>query len=619
MQKPPQTSESQFAAALALLRQGEVAAAEAMCLAIIEDDPNHFEALHLSGLAATQAGRVAEGVSRLRQAAQIKPKDPTVHGNLALAFMKQGLDADAAASFETVLALDTEAVEARLNYASLLNKMGRYAEAITALDFLIARQPGLAEAFFYRGQALLEVDRLEEAYAAYEAAHKLQPTSPDYLASMALALCLMKRYDEAEPIIQKALEIKPGFEQALLCRIERLVSLNRFQESLAATEELIAANPQSLQGHFWRSKILVFLGQPERALQMSAASRQIGLNDPNTFINHGFMLAALNRLEEALIFYDRALKLKPDHADAHYNRSFALLALGRFEEGWRAYEYRNLRRRTLAVRKYPQPLWWGKEPLKDQRLFIYCEQGFGDTIQFGRYVLLAAEAGARVVFKVQNPLRRVFKDFHPQVTVIGQNEEPTEFDLHCPILSLPLAFGTRLETIPSWPHGYIKAPAEEVAHWQQRLPAGRRRIGLVWSGSAIHTNDFNRSLALAKLSPLFQSADVWVSLQKDVREADQPALQVAGLCDWTTELDDFADTAALIAALDLVIAVDTSVAHLAAALGKPVWLMVPFSPDFRWMLKREDSPWYPSIRLFRQQRPGDWNGVIARISAALEG
>jgi ADP-heptose:LPS heptosyltransferase len=202
--------------------------------------------------------------------------------------------------------------------------------------------------------------------------------------------------------------------------------------------------------------------------------------------------------------------------------------------------------------------------------------------------------------------------------VINEHEARTDFDLHCPMLSLPLAFGTRLETIPAWPDGYLKAPVAEAARFAARLPKGRRRIGVVWSGSTIHTNDTNRSMALARLSPLFQSDDVWVSLQKEVRAADQPALQASGLCDLTAELSDFADTAALIAALDLVIAVDTSVAHLAAALGKPVWLMLPFAPDFRWLLEREDSPWYPGMRLFRQQRLGDWDGVIARLGAALQ-
>jgi ADP-heptose:LPS heptosyltransferase len=221
-----------------------------------------------------------------------------------------------------------------------------------------------------------------------------------------------------------------------------------------------------------------------------------------------------------------------------------------------------------------------------------------------------------VVFSVQGPLLRLFKGFEPAVTVIGQNEAPTEFDLHCPLLTLPLAFGTRLETIPAWEDGYLTAQPEDVARWDQRLPAGRR-IGLVWSGSQMHANDANRSLSLAKLSPLFQPGDVWVSLQKEVREADRAALEASGILDVSAELGDFADTAALISTLDLVISVDTSVAHLAGALGKPTWVMVPFAPDFRWLLDREDTPWYPKMRLFRQSRAGDWDGVIARIGGAL--
>jgi len=618
MKKQPRISAPQFAEAVALLRRGDVAGAEATCLAILKRYPNHFDALHLSGLAAIQAGRHDDGVRRLTQALTIAPKNADLHANLALALMSQGRDEDAVKSFERALALNPHAIDAGHNYGSLILKIGRYADAIIAFDRVIARKADHADAHHQRGRALAELDRLEEAYSAYEKAHLLQPNAPEYLASMAAALCLLKRHAEALPVIQKALEIRPGFELALLCRVDALRGLGQLQDSLAAAEEVIAANPQSLQGIIWGNAILMRLGQTERALQMSPASRNIAPDDPVTYINHGFILAALNRFEEALIFYDRALKLKPDHPEAHHNRAFALLTLGRFEEGWLSYEYRNLRHKTLAARKYTKPLWWGKQPLKDQRLFVYPEQGFGDTIQFARYAMLAADAGARVVLSVQNPLRRVFKGFHPGVTVIGHNEVPTEFDLHCPLLSLPLAFGTRLESIPAWPHGYLKAPAEEVARWAQRLPAGRRRIGLVWSGSTNHTNDANRSLALERLSPLFQPGDAWVSLQKEVRESDQPALQDSGLFDLTAELDDFADTAALISALDLVIAVDTSVAHLAAALGKPVWLMVPFSPDFRWLLKREDSPWYPSLRLFRQQRLGDWEGVIARIGAALQ-
>ncbi|MBM3589555.1 MAG: tetratricopeptide repeat protein, partial [Alphaproteobacteria bacterium] len=546
---------------------------------------------------------------------QIKPESPILHNNLALALIKQGKDQDALASFETALVLDPAAIDVRRHAGNLLHKLGHHADAVAAFDRVIASRPDDAEANHQRGSALAELQRFEEAYDAHEKAHRLQPDSTVYIAGMASALCNLKRHNEAIPLIDRLLAIQPDMELALLCRADTLLSEGRWEESLGPVETLIAAHPYSLQGHLWRSKILVLLGQPERALMLSAASRGIEMGNPLTLINHGFLLAAVNRFEEAIGFYDWALEIKPDDTEAHHNRALALLTLGRFEEGWLAYEYRNLRKKTSVARKYSKPLWWGDDPLRDQKLFVYSEQGLGDTIHFGRYALLATERGATVCLSVQKPLYRLFQSFHPKVVVINSTEVPVEFDLHCPLLSLPLAFRTRLETIPAWPDGYLKAP-EEAARWAQRLPQGRR-VGLVWSGSNAHNNDANRSIALARLSPLFQFGDVWVSLQKEVRGKDQPVLQASGLLDLTADLEDFADTAALISALDLVIAVDTSVAHLAAALGKPVWLMLPYAPDFRWLLDREDSPWHPSIRLFRQPRPGDWDSVIRRIAEAL--
>ena len=500
----------------------------------------------------------------------------------------------------------------------MLVKLNHQDEAIAAYRRVIELQSNHLAAHQNLGRVLSEKGRFGEALSAYEEALEIQPDSADINASIAGTLCHLRRHDEIAPFVEKALHLQPGHELALLSRMDALVAKGHLAEALASAEELLAAHPKSLQGHLWRSRILVFLGQPERALKLSAASRNIAPDDPATYTNQGWILGFLNRLREAILAYEQAIKLKPDHADARYNRAFALLTLGHFDEGWLEYEYRNLREKTLAIQKYPKPFWWGKEPIKDQRLFLYYEQGLGDTIQFSRYALLAAEQGAKVVLSVHDPLRRLFKNFDPRILVIGQKEAPSEFDLHCPLLSLPLAFGTKLETIPTWPEGYLKAPAEEVAAWAQRLPAGRRRIGLAWSGSTLHHNDALRSIPLAKLTPLFQSGDVWVSLQKDPRDRDRPALEASGIFDPTAELGDFADTAALISALDLVITVDTSVAHLAGALGKPVWVMLPFAPDFRWMLRREDSPWYPSMRLFRQQRSGDWDGVIAKISQALQ-
>ncbi len=617
MEKPPEAITTRLLEALALLRNGDVAAAEAICLGILKQHALHPDALHFFGLIALRSGRFDESVIRLNRAAAAAPENADVHANLGLALMRLDQKEQAAASFERSLALKPDATDARFNYGLVLFHMGRYADAISSFDFVISQKTDHAEAHYHRSCALSELNRLEEALAAQQKALGLQPDSAVFLSATAATLCLLKRYNEAEPFIQKALTSQPDMELPNLCLVDVLRSRGELQESLEVVEKLIVKNPESLQGHIWRSKTLILLGQPEKALDLSAFSRNIAPHDPITHVNHGFILAALNRLEEALVFYDRALDLKPYDLDASYNRSFALLVLGRLEEGWRAYECRHARQNTASIRNYPQPRWSGKEQIRNRRLYAYYEQGLGDTIHFSRYALLAAAAGAHVFLSVQAPLKRLFRNFHPSVTILDQNEAPLDFDLHSPLLSLPLAFETTLRNIPAWPNGYLSAPIEETARWVPRLPMGRRRIGLVWSGSPLHTNDANRSVALARLSPLFRSGDVWVSLQKEVRASEQNTLHASGLCDLTAELSDFADTAALIAALDLVIAVDTSVAHLAAALGKPVWLMLPFAPDFRWLLDREDSPWYPKMRLFRQERPGDWDGVVGRIAAAL--
>ena len=610
--------QTAFTEAVALFRQGEATAAEALFLSIPESDPLYFDAQHLAGLAALHAGRHEESVTRLQRAVAINGKDAAAQGDLGLALMRAGRLQDALQVLEDALTLDPKSSSSEFCRGQVLVKLKRLDEAVMAFRRTLELQPDDPATYSHLAVTLEDIGRLEEALCAHEKALELAPDQADHYGNIAGILCNLKRHSEISPFVEKALKLQPGHEIALLSRTDALLTARKLDEALASTEELLAANPQSLQGHTWRSKILVFMGQPERALQLSAASRGIALDDPTTLVNHGWILASLNRLREAIVFYDKAIKLKPDHSDAHYNRALALLTLGHFEEGWCGHEYRNLSQKTPSARRYPKPLWLGKEPIKDQRLFLYYEQGFGDTIQFSRYALLAADQGAKVALSVHDPLRRLFKDFDPRILVIGQKEEPTEFDLHCPLLSLPLAFGTKLETIPTWPEGYLKAPAEEVAAWAQRMPAGRRRIGLVWSGSALQDNDPVRSIPLAKLTPLLQSGDVWVSLQKDPRASDRPTLEASGIFDPTAEFGDFADTAALISALDLVVTVCTSVAHLAGALGKPVWVMLPFFANFGWLLRREDSPWYPSMRLFRQQKLGDWDNVIARINQALK-
>ena len=616
MKQPPKAISRKLAEATALLQRGEFAAARAAFGAVLKFDPRNVDALHFAGIAAAQMGHLEEGEALIRRALEVNPRHAAAHSNHGSALIRLNRYEDALVSLDRAIALDPNRANAHKNRGVALTHMKRLKDSVAALDRAIALDPDDAEAHNHRACALMDQFKLEDALAGIEKALSLRPGSPAFLVNKALVLCTLQRPAEAVEATDAALRGKPDDTSALIARTEALLALGRPEDGLSTIDRALTISPTLAQAHVWRANALILLGQPEKALLSAETARTLAPMDPAAHRGYGFALGNLNRLEEAIVSYDYALKLQPDDREASWNRALALLALGRFEDGWLAYENRNLRHKTLAARKYPKPLWWGNQQLKDQRLYIYWEQGLGDTIHFARYVLLAAAAGAKVAFSVQDPLRRLFKGFEPAVTVIGQNEAPTEFELHAPLLTLPLAFGTRLETIPAFENGYLTAPPEDVSRWHQRLPAGRR-IGLVWSGSQTHANDANRSLALAKISPLFQPGDVWVSLQKEVRDRDRATLAGSGILDVSAELGDFADTAALISALDLVISVDTSVAHLAGAVGKPTWVMLPFAPDFRWLLDREDSPWYPSMRLFRQSRAGDWDGVVARIGEAL--
>jgi tetratricopeptide (TPR) repeat protein len=606
-----------FLEAIALLRQGQFETAEAAFLRLLKRDPRNGDACHLAGFAVAQLGRLEDAVKLLSRAVTLNPRNAMAQFDLGKTLVQLDRDEEALVSLERAVVLVPESAEAHYFQGLALLKQKRADDALIAFERAVSLQPDFALAHNDLGCAMNMAGRFPQALAAFQKALSLEPESPFYLMNTARALCARKRYAEALPMTNKVLQRKPNDEAALVLRAEALIGLGHGQEALSILETILARDPHHEGALNWRCAALLQMGQYEKALSAAEEAKAILPHDAVTRYYLGFSLAHLNRCDEALACYEEALKLEPDNTAAALVRALTLLTMGRFAEGWAAYEDRVRCPDAFIKRDYPKPLWLGQETLKDKRLFVYWEQGFGDTLQFARYVLLAAAAGAKVAFSVQDPLRRLFGGWSPLITVIGQNEEPTDFDLHCPLLSMPLGFATRVETIPSLPENYLKVSAGEVAAWQEKLPEKRRRIGVTWSGRPTHPNDANRSLPLIRLQGLLNPDDTWISLQKEVRETDRPALEALGLLDPSPAIHDFADTAALISTLDLVITVDTSVAHLAGALGKPCWVMLPFAPDFRWLLDREDSPWYPSIRLFRQQRPGDWDGVVARLNAAL--
>ncbi len=361
------------------------------------------------------------------------------------------------------------------------------------------------------------------------------------------------------------------------------------------------------------------LGKTEEAIAEARRAIELKPDYAEAQMNLSSALTDAERHDEATAAMIRAIEIRPDYAEAHYNLAVQLLLHGDFERGWTEYEWRTRMKSPLASRIFFQPLWDGGD-LRGKAILIWSEQGLGDVIQFARYLPRLLDRGANVVLETYMPLARLIQQSMPEIKIVVAGAPLPEFDVHFPLLSLAAMFGTNLATIPA-NASYLSAPVEMTRAWGRRFAEGDRslRVGLAWAGRNTHINDRNRSMRLNQLVGLKDVAGVtFYSLQKGPARAQiaQSAFAVH-LIDWTEKLDDFADTAALVANLDLVITVDTAVAHLAGAIGKPTWVLLPTPPDWRWLLKRSDSPWYPTMRLFRQQGAGDWDGVVAVVAEAL--
>jgi lipoprotein NlpI len=393
-----------------------------------------------------------------------------------------------------------------------------------------------------------------------------------------------------------------------------------WQAALESYAAAIAQNPSLVEAHLNRGNVLQALERWSEALEAYDQVLRLQSEDAVALSNRGIVLKELHRFDEALEAFDRAIARDPTNITARYNRGLAALLLGQLARGFDDYEARwhdphgslYVARRELAA-----PRWSGREPLEGRRILLHAEQGYGDTLQFCRYVPLLAAQGAEVLLEVPTALVALLADLEGVARIVAAGRTLPPFDCHCPLMSLPLALRTTLATIPGR-IPYLRAEPAKVEAWSARLAVVPRPwVGLAWAGSPVHRNDHNRSIALRELLAELPGALRYVSLQKGVPASDRHALDGQQMLDWTDDLHDFSDTAALVHALDLVISVDTSTVHLAGSLGRPCWVMLPFHPDWRWLLDRDDSPWYPTLRLFRQERRGDWAGVVARVAEAL--
>jgi Tfp pilus assembly protein PilF len=448
------------------------------------------------------------------------------------------------------------------------------------------------------------------------------PPSPfDALYIQATDAAATQDFQRALPLYDQAIALDPAHAEAYYKRGNALKDLGQLDAAIGSYDQAIERRPDYAYAYCNRGAVQQSLGLTAAALSSYDQAIAVDATDARAQYNRALLMQECSRWAEAVDSYNQAISIDPAFADAQYNRSLALLFQGDFDEGWRGYEWRweNAQRLAIGeVRNFNQPLWLGEESIAGKRLLLYGEAGLGDTIQFCRYATLSAALGATVLLEVQPPLRGLLANLQGVSQAIAAGDSLPPFDYQCPLMSLPLAFKTTLDTIPAAPK-YLQADQADVARWQARLGERTRpRIGLMWSGNPNNTIDSRRSIRLAdwaaRLPPEFQ----YFCLQKQVRDSDMAALDSSPLI-FSFEDDslDFVNTAALCECMDVVISVDTSLAHLSGALGQRTWVLLPFIPDWRWMLDRDDSPWYPSVKLYRQKAPGDWNEVFARVAADL--
>jgi tetratricopeptide (TPR) repeat protein len=540
-------------------RDGNLAGGESIFRQILTVVPNHRDTLHLLGLIALSTDRCEEALLYLSKAAAQFPPIASYHCNVGVVHRLLGQIEEAMRAFEKAVELDPSNAAAWSNLCDTLMQLGRVDDAIASGLRAVAAQPPLAEAYSNLGNALRGKRRLEESVAQFQQAIAINPHIPDVYKNLACTYIDMDRWDDAIASCDRALALQPGFGKA--------------------------------------------------------------------YLNRGTACMGKCDIAEAEYSFRRVIECQEDHADGHWNLSIALLLSGRYEEGWREFEWRRISSVQgilgASLKDTDKPHWDGS-PAEGQTILVHAEQGLGDVVQFSRYVPFVREMARaqRVVFLCPPSPAELLKqsgEWNAEIVAYRGRDETAlpHFDQHVALLSLPLALGKFEPWAPPAP--YLHADPAKRAVWQERLgPASRKKVGLVWKGNPAHVDDRRRSIDPRLLLPLFQVPGVDLySLQLDMGGVPTADEGPEGLIDFTSHIADFTDTAAFMAELDLLISVDTAPAHLAGALGRPVWMLLPFSPDWRWGLGTESTPWYSTMRLFRQKSTGAWDEVIQRVVIEL--
>ncbi|MBE89827.1 MAG: hypothetical protein CMM76_10370 [Rhodospirillaceae bacterium] len=572
----PNSPEDAFHQAIKLHEEGKLTKAILLYERVLETHSETPQIWYLLGVARKQNGDLTTAIDNLQKATNLDPTRPDLKAELGLAYAQAGLAQKAFQTLSDVLpklvSLDQDDALIYGAYADACFNLRNWQEAITYYRKALTKEPETINVQLNLGVALHHLNRLEEAIEVYKAILNKEPNHPGALTNIGVAYQEKRNFIASLHTLEHAADFSPNDPLLLTDLGVTLQKLGRTDDAITRYNEALSVDPT--YGKAWS--------------------------------NLGNALQDQLHLAEAWEAHQRAVNIEPENPDFHWNLAMTLLLAGEYEQGWAEYEWRLRRDDTTNLLGNP----WQGEELSDRTLFLAAEQGAGDTIQFARYAPVLAAKGAKIILRAHTSLQKLLETLEGTTHVITQNVTLPSFDFHASLMSLPYLLNDTFETLGS-KVPYLSVP--EGVNCSLPPSSGNRRIGLVWAGNPEHRNDHNRSCPFDELMPLFKLPDTdWISLQaKPTGDAD------TCIIDSSTQLNSFADTAAIMAQLDLIITVDTAAAHLAGALGYPVWLMLPYAPDWRWLTDRTDSPWYPTARLYRQPKPGDWHSVIAAIANDL--
>lgn len=585
--------------------------------------PDYIDALNNRGNVLRDLNRYEDALESYDRILKVKPDHAETHYNRGNALLDLTRYEQALESYNRALKIKPDHADALNNRGNALRSLNRYEEALDSYVRALKIKPGYANILNNHGNALLDLKRPEQALESYNRALEIQADYAEALYNRGAALRDLKRYEQALESYSGALKLKPDYVDALYNSGDILFNLNRLEEALECFNRVLKVKPDYAEALNNRGNALLGLQHFQEALASYDEALRIQPNYAQALYNRGNALLELKQLQAAIKSYEMAIMLEPEYVDAHWNSGLCYLQLGDFARGWEKYEWRRQKNETGdKARKFLQPQWQGKESLQGKTIFLYSEQGFGDTLQFCRYAKSVADLGAHVILEVQKPLLKVLEHLEGVAQLLAKGDVLPAFDFHCPLLSLPLAFKTDIESIPNTVP-YLFAEKERISRWRENLGVRGFKVGISWQGNHAGKIDIGRSFSVGHFKLIAKIPSVrLISLQKNEgveqleNQPENLKVEIPGH-DFDSGPDAFIDSAAVISSLDLVITSDTAIAHLAGALGCPTWVALKHVPDWRWMLDGGDSAWYPTMRLFRQPKRGDWASVFNEMHAEL--